>query len=189
MSQARLLQQRTHALPGKQHGLTLPELLVSLSIASTLTLGAGSHLIALIQQNRMTTEVNQFVAALQLARSEAVKHGRRVVLCPSRDSFNCGTGTDWPRGWILFASDDREHDPDEPLLRAGMPLAAGIDMHSGNRRKRIVYQPDGSSGGTNSSFTFCDNRHHARPRVICLSNTGRPRLAHTRCNGRPINCP
>jgi len=189
MMQARLLQRHAEAQPGKQHGLTLPELLISLSIVSTLTVGAVTRVNALIQQNRMTTEVNQFVAALQLARSEAVKHGRRVVLCPSRDTNNCGTSTDWARGWILFASDDREHDPDEPLLRAGMPLAAGIDMHSGNRRKRIVYQPDGSSGGTNSSFTFCDNRHKARPRVICLSNTGRPRLAHTRCNRQPIRCP
>ena len=189
MVQTRLLQRRTHAPPGKLHGLTLPELLVSLSIVAILTLEAGSQFIALLQQNRMATGVNQFVAALQLARSEAVKHGRRVVLCPSRDRFNCGTSTDWPHGWILFASNDREHDPDEPLLGAGMPLAAGIDMRSGNHRKRIVYQPDGSSGGANSAFTFCDNRRQARPRVICLSNTGRPRLAHTRCNGRPISCP
>ena len=189
MMPARLSPRRPDSHCRKQQGKTLPELLVSLSIVSTLTVGAVTHGNALIQQNRMTTEVNQFVTALQLARSEAVKHGRRVVLCPSRDTFNCGTSTDWPRGWILFASDDREHDPDEPLLRLGMPLAAGIDMQSGNRRKRIVYQPDGSSGGTNSSFTFCDRRRQARPRVICLSNTGRPRLAHTRCDGRPISCP
>ena len=189
MMQARLVQRPTDGLPGTQQGLTLPELLVSLSIISTLSISAVTQVNALIQQNRMTTEVNRFVAALQLARSEAVKHGRRVVLCPSRDANNCGTSTDWSQGWILFASDDREHDPDERLLRTGMPLAAGLDLRSGNRRKRIVYQPDGSSGGTNSSFTFCDNRRQASPRVICLSNTGRARLTHTRCNGRPISCP
>jgi type IV fimbrial biogenesis protein FimT len=61
-------------------------------------------------------------------------------------------------------------------------------MHSGNHRKRIVYQQDGSSGGTNSSFTFCDRRKLARPRVICLSNIGRPRLSLTRCNGKPVDC-
>jgi type IV fimbrial biogenesis protein FimT len=189
MMQARLLQRSLDATRGTQLGLTLPELLISLSIVSTLTVGAVTHVDALIQQNRMTTEVNSFVAALQLARSEAVKHGRRVVLCPSRDNFNCGAGSDWTRGWMLFASADREHDPDEPLLRTGSPLAAGIDMHSGNRRKRIVYQPDGSSGGTNSAFTFCDSRRKARPRVICLANSGRPRLTHRRCDGTVISCP
>jgi type IV fimbrial biogenesis protein FimT len=68
------------------------------------------------------------------------------------------------------------------------PLSHGIAMHSGGRRKRIVYQPDGSSGGSNSSFTFCDRRGFARPRVICLSNTGRPRLSMTRCDGKPVAC-
>lgn len=189
MMQTCHLRRTLHGSQQTQRGLTLPELLVSLSIVSTLTVSAVSHLNTLIQQNRMTTEVNHFVAALQLARSEAVKHGRRVVLCPSRDATNCSTAPDWSRGWLLFASDDRERDPDKPLLHAGMPLAAGIDMRSGNRRKRIVYQPDGSSGGSNSAFTFCDTRRQASPRVICLSNTGRPRLAHTRCDGAAISCP
>jgi type IV fimbrial biogenesis protein FimT len=61
-------------------------------------------------------------------------------------------------------------------------------MHPGNHRKRVVYQQAGTSGGTNSSFTFCDRRKLAKPRVICLSNTGRPRLSHTRCDGKPIRC-
>ena len=41
----------------------------------------------------MAAEVNQFVTALHLARSEAVKHGRRVVLCPSSDGPDCGNST------------------------------------------------------------------------------------------------
>jgi type IV fimbrial biogenesis protein FimT len=67
-------------------------------------------------------------------------------------------------------------------------MAEFIKMRSGNQRKRIIYQPDGSSGGTNSSFTFCDRRGLAKPRVICLSNSGRPRTTFTRCDGKPINC-
>ena len=137
----------------------------------------------------MAAEINQFVTGLHLARSEAVKHGQRVLLCPSSDSLNCGNSKEWVNGWILFASNDREHDMNERLLQAGSPLSSGIHMSSSNHRKRIVYQPDGTSPGTNSSFTFCDSRRQARPRVICLSNTGRARLTHTRCDGRPIGCP
>ena len=84
--------------------------------------------------------------------------------------------------------DDRERDVGEPLLQTGSPMQSGIAMRSGNHRKRIVYRQDGSSGGTNSSFTFCDSRKLARPRVICLSNTGRPRLTKTRCDGKPVDC-
>jgi len=171
-----------------QRGLTLPELVVTLSVMSTLAVSGISSLQHFIQENRMAAQVNQFVTALHLARSEAVKHGLRVVLCPSSDGYNCGNSREWVNGWILFASEDREHDMNELLLQTGSPVSPGIRMNSSNYRKRIVYQPDGSSPGTNSSFTFCDNRKRVKPRVICLSNTGRPRLTWTRCDGKPIIC-
>ena len=175
-------------LPVRSLGLTLPELLVSLSVTSIMTFAALNYLPQLIQSNRMTGEVNRFVAALQLARSEAVKQGRRLVLCPQTEQRVCGRHADWENGWLLFASEDREREADEPLILAAPPLAEFIEMSSGNQRKRIVYQPDGSSGGTNSAFTFCDRRKLAKPRIICLSNSGRPRTSLTRCDGKPIKC-
>jgi len=171
-----------------QEGLTLPELLISLTVISTLSVNGVSQYKQTIQENRMASEINQFVSALHLARSEAVKQGRRIVLCPSQDGSNCGRSPDWISGWMLFASENQGHGPDERILQAGNPLSAGIRLHSSNHRKRIVYQPDGSSGGSNASFTFCDTRKLAKPRVICLSNTGRPRLTLTRCDGKPIIC-
>jgi type IV fimbrial biogenesis protein FimT len=173
----------------QQTGVTLPELLASLAVIATLATGIYSQLHAFIQENRMVTEVNLFIAALQLARSEAVKHGRRMLLCPSMDQTNCGNSNAWSHGWLLFASDNRERETDEALLHSGNPLGAGVMLQTSNYRKRIMYQPDGSSGGSNSSFTFCDVRKAAKPRVICLSNTGRPRLTYRRCDGSPIRCP
>ncbi len=178
-----------HTARRRQLGVTLPELLASLAVIATLTTGAYGQFHTLIQENRMVAEVNLFITALQLARSEAIKHGRRTVLCPSMDKVNCGNSSAWSYGWMLFASDNREREADEPVLHAGNPLAAGVILHASNYRKRIMYQPDGSSGGSNSSFTFCDTRKAARPRVICLSNSGRPRLTYSRCDGSPILCP
>jgi type IV fimbrial biogenesis protein FimT len=162
---------------------------VTLAVAVILGVVAVEYLPRVLQESRMVSEVNQFVSALHLGRSEAVKHGNQIVLCPSLDQDNCGSSLDWPGGWILFASTDREHDPDEPLLQASTLMGSGIGMQSGNFRKRIVFQPDGSSGGSNSSFTFCEKYHRARPRVICLSNTGRPRVTGSNCNRTPIQCP
>jgi len=171
-----------------KHGTTLPELLISLAVISTLTVGAGNMMARFLQENRMVVEVNTFVTTLLHARAEAVKRNARVVLCPSRDGNSCGNSADWNTGWLLFQSDDRERDADEPLLQTGNPLQPAITMRSGNHRKRIVYRQDGSAAGTNSSFTFCDSRKLAKPRVICLSGTGRPRLTRTRCDGKPVDC-
>ena len=185
----RTVSHQEYAPRSRQRGLTLPELLVSLAIVSTLTAGAVSQFNELVQDNRMVAELNLFVTALQLARSEAVKHGRRVLLCPSMDKLNCSNSSAWSYGWMLFASDNREREAGEALLQSGNPLGAGVILHASNYRKRIMFQPDGSSGGSNSSFTFCDARRAARPRVICLSNSGRPRLTFQRCDGSPIRCP
>ncbi len=173
----------------RQHGLTLTELLVSLGITSLLAAGSIEYLPRFIQSTRMVSDVNRFVTALHLARNEAVKRRRHLVLCPAAAGDICAGHADWKSGWLLFASDNnREREAEEPLIISGSPLTDGIDMRSGGYRKRIVYQPDGSSGGSNSSFTFCDRRGLARPRVICLSNTGRPRLSMTRCDGKPLVC-
>jgi type IV fimbrial biogenesis protein FimT len=176
-------------LRAQQDGLTLPELLATLTVVLIIAVGMADFLPRFLQESRMITAVNGFVSALHLARSEAIKRGRQVVLCPSRDKLSCGNSRDWRSGWLLFASDNREREPHEPLLQVGPPPGRGILMQSGNHRKRIVYQPDGSSGGSNSSFTFCGQHRRAAPRVICLSITGRPRLSRTRCNGKPVVCP
>ena len=173
----------------RSHGLTLPELLVTLSVTSILSVTAIDHLPGFIQTNRMISDVNRFVTTLHLARNEAVKRGRHLVLCPAATGDGCAEHADWENGWLLFVSDNnREFEDDDVLITRSPPLADFIDMRSGGHRKRIVYQPNGSSGGSNSSFTFCDKRDLARPRVICLSNTGRPRLTMTRCDGKPVDC-
>jgi type IV fimbrial biogenesis protein FimT len=172
-----------------QHGLTLPELLATLTVVLIIAIGMADFLPRFLQESRMVTATNGFVSVLHFARSEAIKQGQQVVLCPSRDHRTCGDSQDWSAGWLLFASDNREREPHEPLLQAGPSLGQGVRMHTGNHRKRVVYQPDGSSGGSNSTFTFCGRDRRATPRVICLSNTGRPRLSRTRCNGQPVQCP
>ena len=169
-------------------GLTLPELVIGLAVASTLTLGSIELLPQLVQKNRMAAEVNHFMTALHIARSRAIVTTRRAVLCPSSNLEDCGNSSEWVNGWILFESDDREHDADETIIQSGSPLQSGIRLGASNYRKRIVFQHNGSSGGSNSSFTFCDARGFAAPRVICLSNAGRPRLTETRCDGKPIEC-
>jgi type IV fimbrial biogenesis protein FimT len=172
----------------RQNGVTLPELLIGMAIMSTLSVSGVSQLSLFMSKNRMAAEVNQFMTALHQARNASLTHAGRVVLCPSSDGTNCGNSQEWNNGWILFASNNREHDADEIVLQAGTPLASGINLHASNHRKRILFQQDGSSGGSNSSFTFCDSRGLAAPRVICLSNSGRPRLSRAQCNGRPIQC-
>ena len=109
-----------------QYGFTLAELLVTLAVAMILAIGTAEFAPRIIQDSRMVSTVNAFVTILQRARSQAIKRGRQVVLCPSRDTATCGHSLDWQHGWLLFESDNREREPDEPLLRIGQPPGDAI---------------------------------------------------------------
>ena len=87
----------------KRHsGFTLIELMVTLVVAAILATIAIPSFWNTIQSNRATTEANELVTALHYARSEAIKRGARVSLCPSTNQTGCTGGTNWANGWIIF---------------------------------------------------------------------------------------
>ena len=81
-----------------------------------------------------TSEVNLFLQAIYLARSEAIKRNGVVSLCPSLDGASCAAGgTAWHRGWIVFVNLDR----DSPAVRdAGEDLLQAYPAWSRRPRRR-----------------------------------------------------
>lgn len=77
-----------------QHrGFTLIELLVTLAVLVIVITVAVPSFRSLADNNRMTALANEMVAALNLARSEAVKRGAQVSVCS-----NAGG---WVNGWTV----------------------------------------------------------------------------------------
>ncbi|WP_050984671.1 GspH/FimT family pseudopilin [Thiorhodococcus drewsii] len=87
-------------------GVTLIELVVTLSIAAILMTIAVPSFQDLIRNNRASAQVNEFLTALNLARTEAVKRGASVSVCSSTDSTTCRSSsvTNWADGWILYVT-------------------------------------------------------------------------------------
>ncbi len=88
----RFMQMHRHA------GFTLLEVMTTLAISSILLTAAVPAMQDFIIRNRMSTEVNTFVASLYLARSEAVKRLQNVRLCPTANFSSCTGDTDWQGG-------------------------------------------------------------------------------------------
>ena len=173
----------------RQRGFTLLELISTMSIAAVLTTTAIPAFSGLVQRNRITTEINTFVAHLHYARSEAIKRGARVVICRSADGLSCARTEGWHKGWITFVDTNanRELDASESLLRVEAGEDNGILITSGQRR-RVVYQATGFSPGTNGTYTFCDPEHPEWAKAVILSNSGRTRLSKTKPDGSALNC-
>lgn len=90
---------KTAALP---HGFTLIELMVTVAVVAVLVSLAMPSFTTVINNNRLTSQANELVSALQTARSEAVRRNASVTLCGSADGSTCaGTDDPWQR-WIVL---------------------------------------------------------------------------------------
>lgn len=87
-------------------GFTLIELLVVITIVAVLlALGTPSYRYV-TNSNRVSAEVNALLGDLQFARSEAIKEGATVTVCPTANPTAnlpvCNPGsTEWDKGWIV----------------------------------------------------------------------------------------
>jgi type IV fimbrial biogenesis protein FimT len=169
-------------------GLTLWELLCTLLVVGVV-LGLGVPTFrSFVLDARRIADVNGFVVAAQLARSEAVKRAEPVVLCQSFDGLTCGNSERYDAGWIVFVNSDGgrppQRSPDELLLWVHAPRMLGSIR--GNR-EIFEFRPF-LVRSTNGTLTFCDERGPAAARSVIVSYTGRPRAATADPAGRPLQC-
>lgn len=162
-------------------GVTLIELMVTLSIAAIILTLAAPSFQTLIRTTQVNTVTNGLVGVFNLARSEAIKRGWPVTVCKSGNindaSPSCNTAASWKDGWLAFVDNDQDGvvDTGETRLRVGKPDADSTIIDGGtNYSNFLAYLPSGSSvgngGGTQGTFSICLN---GIQRNIDISNTGR----------------
>lgn len=84
----------------KLRGFTIIELMIALVITAILLTIAVPSFTGIIRDNRVLSGANSLVGAIGQARSEALRRGRAVTVCPSTNQTTC-SGTNWPGGWII----------------------------------------------------------------------------------------
>lgn len=167
-------------------GFTLIELMVTIALAAIILTQAVPSFNALVQNNRLISQKNEFISALNLARSEALKRGVRVTVCASTDRTSCDT-TNWEKGWIIFS--DRNGDvtldagtgaclaTEDCLIRVSTGLG---DSNTLLARKSgaaadtgyIQFTPRGAVDAA-TTFTFCDKRGDEYARATNINTLGR----------------
>lgn len=106
-------------------GFTLIELMVAIAVmAILLALGLPSFQESL-RSNRVATGTNEMLAALSLARSEAIRNTRGSAVCPSSDGTACGGAWgDADVGMLVWADSapaNGDIDVGETVLRYNQP--------------------------------------------------------------------
>ena len=169
-------------------GWTLVELLTAVAVGAVVAAWGVPTFGEFTRNAARTREVNQFLQAVYLARSEAIKRNGVVSLCPSLDGLTCTPAGRWNSGWLVFVNDDRDspahRDADEALLHVYPAWDAG---HILSNRTTLSFRPFGQMGVT-ATVTFCDDRGSPAARAVIISQTGRPRVSSRNSSGGALAC-
>ena len=164
-------------------GFTLIELMTTLAVAVViLTVGVPSFQ-ELIKANTLNSQVNSFVAGINLTRSEAIKRSGRVSICKSSTLTTCTTSGGWEQGWIVFfdlMGSAGVIDSGDTIIRTNGPAPGSVTIR-GNffLKDRITFLGSGIVEPNNGTIIFCDNRvqaftaDKAKARAVVISKIGR----------------
>jgi type IV fimbrial biogenesis protein FimT len=166
-------------------GFTLIELLIALAIAAVLLAAAAPSGGAFLAVAEMRGSSEALMRALNVARSEAIKRGTRVDVCPSIDRLHCASTATWDKGWLVFVNGAKSPQPpaDAAILSREAPSRSGIAI-SGNRpvADYISFTSLGHArrhDGALQMGTFTICRHGQSARKVVLANSGRVHLDMT----------
>jgi type IV fimbrial biogenesis protein FimT len=169
---------------GTNTGFTLLKLMVTVSIAAILLAVGVPSYVTFIDNNRVTSQANDMLYSVNMARSEAIKRGTEVRLVSV-------AGSDWSAGWNLVADTNNDSDFDDPadiLMQWEALNGDGSLAIAATNSPTDTYMAFTSRGGlspSNASFIFtlepgdCDA---IDSRIISLQPSGRASVSHGDCS-------
>lgn len=166
-----------------QAGFTLVELMMTVLAGAILLTIAVPSFQTLIRNNRLATQVNDFVSVLQYARSEAARRRQTISLLPKSGTNN------WAGGWTVWVDLDSNGVQDDDsngdgvvneadVLRSEPALSGGFKLTAGSTAP-IQYAPTGFIIGdscASAAYAFCADlckKKNLPGRRVFITMTGR----------------
>lgn len=152
-------------------GYSILEIVITISLICIIFITYNSSWQAWISNNRAWAASNQIVAALQMARSEAITRSEPVTFCQSSDQRSCGG--DWNDGQIIITGANqvlRTFAAIDPQDRLTWKSSFGHNM-------AVTFLPSGHTNGEQGTFVYYPRQHPESAQSIIIEHTGRIRIA------------
>ena len=128
-----------------QSGFTLIELITVISLIAIAAVWAAPSMASLIRSNRASGEINQVGASIRYSKSEAIKRGLNVIICPSSDSASCSSSNNWGNGWIIYVDSNSNGslDSGEPILKTEQKFQTNDQLLASGNASNLKFNRDG----------------------------------------------
>lgn len=180
-------------------GFTLVEMMVAIALFAIVASLAVPAYTDFVMRKRAASGINDFLVDLNVARGEATRQRRTVVMCArggtaelcdttTQDSAACACDEEarWENGWIMFV----DFDGDNALSAASIDTLVGvhpalpepITFREADGDHLVAFNSRGALGGTTARFALCINDRAgtdddedvlARARFVDVALTGR----------------
>lgn len=196
-------------------GFTLLELIIALAIIAIVAVGVVPAVGDILTRNRATTITNEFIGALNYARSEAVMRTRNVTMCRMDSTAGqctdanfgtagcvCATGSGatangWEDGWLTFVDQGVvgtiNTAQGDQLLQVQPQLGVGFTVRASSASTSdadnfITFRANGTRVGSDAKLAICGSDSDATSgiaRVITIIGTGRARAGALNAESTP----
>lgn len=141
--------------PAQAKGFTLIELMVSIAVVGILLAIGIPSFQATMTRSQLTTQANDFLTSLALARSEAIKNASRATVCRSA-TVNACDGASWADGWMVWVDSNRNGVLDAPaeVVSIHRPPQGLVILNNGALNP-IVFRSDGTLNGLPGTLRIC----------------------------------
>lgn len=179
----------------RNSGLTLVELIIVLTIVGVLAAFAAPGMQRFVANNRLAAQINDLMADVNLARSEAIKRNTKTTattttstgVCTTATGTSCTAGGNWANGWLVYYNDNgavtvlKVH---ETLSGSNTLTATRTDVNTNATTSvdTVSYTNNGalSSMTYTYRFTVCDP-NQKQTRMIDITVVGQTSISSGTC--------
>ncbi|WP_053845538.1 GspH/FimT family pseudopilin [Paracidovorax avenae] len=173
---------RSHVRPAR--GFTLIELMVTIALVAIMLAIAAPSFVSFKRNSELTSIANNFLAALNAARTEAMKRNMFAMVMPANND------NDWSQGWTVFvdANDNGVFDSGDIVVmqQEAPPPYITLTGNGSTAATRSYVRYDGSgfsrpmgSNPASTTLTIARSDASSDPRQIRrvkIAITGRPKV-------------
>lgn len=138
------------------NGFTLIELMVTIALMAIMLSIAAPSFTSFRRNSELASIANNFLAALNAARTEAMKRNMFALVVPVNND------NDWSKGWVVFidANDNGAYDSSSDILVMQQEAPPPYITLTGN-----------NSTAASASYVRYDGSGFSRPKGSDLANT------------------